>query len=101
MAPVDREELVEIAADLLGRLEHGIEVEAPIGRQRLGPRQNADLNAARGLDLAGQPRRREALGLELAAQTAALGVGLGETATDQRHQGYGAAERRQHGIDQP
>ena len=65
---VEHEEVVEIAAHLARRLEHDVEIEAPLAGKhvdRLG--QDAHLDAARRLQLAREARRRLALLLDLAA----------------------------------
>ena len=76
---VEQEEVVEVAADLAGRLEERVEIEARVageGRRRVG--QAAHLDAPRRLQLARQPGGRLALLLDLAAERPALALGLGQ-----------------------
>ncbi len=98
---IDRKEIIEVAADLARGGEDGLQVEARVRRQAGRFRQHAHLDAIRGGQLALQLRRRQPLDLELAAQPAALGVGLGQRAAEQRHEHQRVAQRRRRHVDQP
>ena len=79
MAVVEKEEVVEVAADLAGGIEAGVHGEAMLaGEGGGGVGKDADLDPPGGLQLAREPGCRLALLLELAAERAPLAPRLGE-----------------------
>src|SRR5262249_43949582 len=91
---VEREEVIEITADLAGWLQKRIEVEARLARKDLGSlRQAAHLDAAGRLQLPGPPGR-------LLAQDSPLTLGLGQSDDQHRRKKPAERERRKCGVEQ-
>src|SRR6266853_5175371 len=79
MLGIEHEEIVQVPSYLARGLHRGGNLEAMFRREcGFGPRKTTDLDAARRVKLAGEPRGRLAFALQALLQQFFLGVGLRE-----------------------